>query len=259
VSDREALDEEGFRAGWAPSATTAKTPRLLRPLPRRHSISAPRPHQLQGDPHRQIHLPDGTRPTGRGALIEALLDEQEGFDILMVKPGPGLPRHHPSDAPGKTELPIAAYQRQRRIRDGLRRRHERGLRSNERAIVARNPCSASKRGWWPTSSSLPRRDAAAWLPRRLRACFPAGEGSPATEWRHFKQKPMAVQRLAHVPCGVEDMPRPRAFYQALGSSVTWEAGQLTYLQSPKRRMAFALLAKDHTAAGPISPFILRPR
>jgi len=82
---REALDEEvSSRVGI--SATRLNTPRLLRPLREAHRFFSASPHQLQADPHRQIHL-QMDRPSAAESPDRTLLDEQEGFRILMVKPG----------------------------------------------------------------------------------------------------------------------------------------------------------------------------
>jgi catechol 2,3-dioxygenase-like lactoylglutathione lyase family enzyme len=46
------------------------------------------------------------------------------------------------------------------------------------------------------------------------------------------------------------MDRARAFYQALGLQVTWQAEDWTYLQSPDTGDGVALLSPEYTAAGP---------
>ena len=61
---------------------------------------------------------------------------------------------------------------------------------------------------------------------------------------------MAVQRLGHVALRVQDMDRAKAFYQALGLRVTWEADDWSYLQSPESGDGVALLSPSYTVAGP---------
>ncbi|MCT0231667.1 VOC family protein [Synechococcus sp. CS-1324] len=61
---------------------------------------------------------------------------------------------------------------------------------------------------------------------------------------------MAVQRLGHVALRVQDMDRAKAFYQALGLRITWEAEDWSYLQSPQSGDGLALLSPAYTVAGP---------
>ncbi len=61
---------------------------------------------------------------------------------------------------------------------------------------------------------------------------------------------MAVQRLGHVALRVQDMNRAKAFYQALGLRLTWEAEDWSYLQSPHSGDGVALLSPAYTVAGP---------
>ena len=60
----------------------------------------------------------------------------------------------------------------------------------------------------------------------------------------------AVHRLGHVALRVTDMERAKAFYQALGLQLTWDAADWAYLQSPLTGDGVALLSPDYTAAGP---------
>ncbi len=61
---------------------------------------------------------------------------------------------------------------------------------------------------------------------------------------------MALHRLGHVALRVQDMDRAKAFYQALGLRLTWDAADWAYLQSPVSGDGIALLSPDYTAAGP---------
>ena len=62
--------------------------------------------------------------------------------------------------------------------------------------------------------------------------------------------PAAVHRLGHVALRVADMERAKAFYQALGLQLTWDAADWAYLQSPITGDGVALLSPAYTAAGP---------
>jgi catechol 2,3-dioxygenase-like lactoylglutathione lyase family enzyme len=62
--------------------------------------------------------------------------------------------------------------------------------------------------------------------------------------------PAAVHRLGHVALRVADMERAKAFYQALGLQLTWNAADWAYLQSPMTGDGVALLSPDYRAAGP---------
>jgi catechol 2,3-dioxygenase-like lactoylglutathione lyase family enzyme len=70
---------------------------------------------------------------------------------------------------------------------------------------------------------------------------------------------MAVQRLGHVALRVQDMDRAKAFYQALGLRVTWEAEDWSYLQSPHSGDGVALLSPAYTVAGPHFAFHFNDR
>ncbi|MDM7937939.1 MAG: VOC family protein [Cyanobium sp. CZS 48M] len=70
---------------------------------------------------------------------------------------------------------------------------------------------------------------------------------------------MAVQRLGHVAVRVQDMDRAKAFYEALGLRVTWEADDWTYLQSPDSGDGIALLAPSYRQAGPHFAFHFEDR
>ncbi len=61
---------------------------------------------------------------------------------------------------------------------------------------------------------------------------------------------MAMSRLGHVAVRVQDMDRAKAFYQALGLRLTWDAEDWAYLQSPANGDGIALLSPAYTAAGP---------
>jgi len=61
---------------------------------------------------------------------------------------------------------------------------------------------------------------------------------------------MPVRRLGHVALRVQDMARAKAFYQALGLRLTWEADDWSYLQAPDGGDGVALLSPAYTAAGP---------
>ena len=61
---------------------------------------------------------------------------------------------------------------------------------------------------------------------------------------------MATSRLGHVAVRVQDMERAKAFYQALGLRLTWDADDWAYLQSPENGDGIALLSPAYTAAGP---------
>ena len=61
---------------------------------------------------------------------------------------------------------------------------------------------------------------------------------------------MAMSRLGHVAVRVQDMDRAKAFYQALGLRLTWDAHDWAYLQSPANGDGIALLSPGYTAAGP---------
>jgi catechol 2,3-dioxygenase-like lactoylglutathione lyase family enzyme len=62
--------------------------------------------------------------------------------------------------------------------------------------------------------------------------------------------PVAVHRLGHVALRVADMERAKAFYEALGLQLTWDAADWAYLQSPITGDGVALLSPAYTAAGP---------
>ena len=70
---------------------------------------------------------------------------------------------------------------------------------------------------------------------------------------------MTVNRLGHVALRVADMGRAKAFYQALGLRLTWDASDWAYLQSPETGDGIALLSPDYTAAGPHFAFHLSDR
>ena len=59
-----------------------------------------------------------------------------------------------------------------------------------------------------------------------------------------------MSRLGHVAVRVQDMDRAKAFYQALGLRLTWDAEDWAYLQSPANGDGVALLSPASTAAGP---------
>ena len=59
-----------------------------------------------------------------------------------------------------------------------------------------------------------------------------------------------MSRLGHVAVRVQDMDRAKAFYQALGLRLTWDAEDWAYLQSPANGDGVALLSPAYTAAGP---------
>ncbi|WP_411871095.1 VOC family protein [Vulcanococcus limneticus] len=61
---------------------------------------------------------------------------------------------------------------------------------------------------------------------------------------------MALHRLGHVALRVQDMGRAKAFYQALGLRLTWDAHDWAYLQSPVTGDGVALLSPQYTVAGP---------
>ena len=103
---REALDAEGFEHVGIISYTAKYASAYYGPF-REALDSAPR-----SSGNKQIPTNKATYQmdpaNGREALTEALLDEQEGADILMVKPGLAyLDIVHRLRA--ETELPIAAY------------------------------------------------------------------------------------------------------------------------------------------------------
>jgi catechol 2,3-dioxygenase-like lactoylglutathione lyase family enzyme len=70
---------------------------------------------------------------------------------------------------------------------------------------------------------------------------------------------MAVERLGHVAVRVQDMARAKAFYQALGLRVTWDADDWSYLQSPGSGDGIALLGPGYTVAGPHFAFHFHDR
>jgi len=103
---REALDEEGFEHIGIISYTAKYSSAYYGPF-REALDSAPRVGAGKPVPNdKSTYQMDPSN--GREALTEALLDEQEGADILMVKPGLAyldiIYRLR-----GETELPIAAY------------------------------------------------------------------------------------------------------------------------------------------------------
>ena len=103
---REALDEEGFDHVGIISYTAKYASAYYGPF-REALDSAPRAAAGKPIPRdKSTYQMDAGN--GREALTEALLDEQEGADILMVKPGLAyLDIIH--RLRGETELPIAAY------------------------------------------------------------------------------------------------------------------------------------------------------
>jgi porphobilinogen synthase len=103
---REALDEEGFEHVGIISYTAKYASAYYGPF-REALDSAPRAAAGKPIPNdKSTYQMDPAN--GREALTEALLDEQEGADILMVKPGLAyLDIIHRLRA--ETELPIAAY------------------------------------------------------------------------------------------------------------------------------------------------------
>lgn len=103
---REALDEEGFEHIGIISYTAKYASAYYGPF-REALDSAPRPVGNKPIPKDKAtyQMDPGN---GREALTEALLDEQEGADILMVKPGLAyLDIIHRLRE--ESELPIAAY------------------------------------------------------------------------------------------------------------------------------------------------------
>ena len=103
---REALDEEGFEHVGIISYTAKYASAYYGPF-REALDSAPRATAGKPIPkNKSTYQMDPAN--GRESLTEALLDEQEGADILMVKPGLAyLDIIHRLRA--ETELPIAAY------------------------------------------------------------------------------------------------------------------------------------------------------
>jgi len=103
---REALDEEGFENVGIISYTAKYASAYYGPF-REALDSAPRPAGGKPIPKdKSTYQMDPAN--GREAITEALLDEQEGADILMVKPGLAyLDIIHRLRS--ETELPIAAY------------------------------------------------------------------------------------------------------------------------------------------------------
>jgi porphobilinogen synthase len=103
---REALDEEGFEHVGIISYTAKYASAYYGPF-REALDSAPRAVGTKPIPKdKSTYQMDPAN--GREALTEALLDEQEGADILMVKPGLAyLDVIH--RLRGESELPIAAY------------------------------------------------------------------------------------------------------------------------------------------------------
>jgi porphobilinogen synthase len=103
---REVLDEEGFENVGIISYTAKYASAYYGPF-REALDSAPRP--AGGKPIPKDKATYQMDPAnGREAITEALLDEQEGADILMVKPGLAyLDIIHRLRS--ETELPIAAY------------------------------------------------------------------------------------------------------------------------------------------------------
>lgn len=69
----------------------------------------------------------------------------------------------------------------------------------------------------------------------------------------------AIPRLGHVALRVQDMDRAKAFYQALGLRLTWEASDWAYLQAPDSGDGVALLSPEYRAAGPHFAFHFRDR
>ena len=103
---REALDEEGYENVGIISYTAKYASAYYGPF-REALDSAPRPAGGKPIPKdKSTYQMDPAN--GREAITEALLDEQEGADILMVKPGLAyLDIIHRLRS--ETELPIAAY------------------------------------------------------------------------------------------------------------------------------------------------------
>jgi catechol 2,3-dioxygenase-like lactoylglutathione lyase family enzyme len=66
-------------------------------------------------------------------------------------------------------------------------------------------------------------------------------------------------RLGHVALRVQDIGRAKAFYQALGLRLTWDAPDWAYLQWPDDGAGIALLSPDYTAAGPHLALHVRDR
>ncbi len=103
---REALDEEGFEQVGIISYTAKYASAYYGPF--REALDS-QPRTGAGKPIPEDKSTYQMDPgNGREALTEALLDEQEGADILMVKPGLAyLDVIH--RLRGETECPIAAY------------------------------------------------------------------------------------------------------------------------------------------------------
>ena len=103
---REALDDEGFSHVGIISYTAKYASAYYGPF-REALDSAPRAEAGKPIPKdKSTYQMDPAN--GRESLTEALLDEQEGADIMMVKPGLAyLDIIH--RLRGETELPIAAY------------------------------------------------------------------------------------------------------------------------------------------------------
>ena len=97
---RSALDAEGLRGDVDPGLQRQVRVRVLRPVPRRRALGAQRGDRrgYQMDP-----------ANGREAVREALLDIDEGADMVMVKPA--LPYLDVlRTLRDQTRVPLAAYQ-----------------------------------------------------------------------------------------------------------------------------------------------------
>ncbi len=149
---RAALDEDGLRRRADPRLQREVRVRVLRAVPRGRGFDA--------RVRRPSRLPDGSRATAREAVREALLDVDEGADLVMVKPA--LPyldvirrvrRCH--DAADRR------VQRERRVCDGEGRRRRPGW-LDERAAVLET-LTAIRRAGADIVISYHAKDAARWL------------------------------------------------------------------------------------------------
>ena len=86
---------------------------------------------------------------GEEAVREALLDIEEGADIIMVKPALPYPRRHPRRQAGD-QVPAGRLQRERRVRDDQGGGRQRLARRGARRAWRRSPASSAPA---PTSSS----------------------------------------------------------------------------------------------------------
>ena len=103
---RNALDDEGL-PDTAIMAYSAKFASAFYGPFREAAESAP----AFGD--RRTYQMDSAN--GEEAVREALLDIEEGADIIMVKPAPAVPRRHPRREAGD-QVPTRRLQRERRVR-----------------------------------------------------------------------------------------------------------------------------------------------